>query len=422
MFLSHAPKMLLLDSRITKAAKLDLPVLIVGETGTGKELVAHEIHARSARARHPFVALNTGALPTDLVSSELFGHVRGAFTGATEEKPGRFTEAGKGTLFLDEIGTMDDRAQVSLLRVIENNTIRAVGSRKDVEANARVIAATNQDLPELVAKGRFREDLMYRLDVIRIEVPPLREIRAEIPMLADHFIRQFAQEYELEISGLVPETLDLLVNFPWPGNIRELRNVIVQGCISAECGAIGPQHLPRRFSGSSGNGHTHMPERRDNIYPVAFRPSKPESLQTDCSQGVFFHVGLTLREVERGFVRRTLEYCHNNKMQAARMLGVSRKLLYDRLAPATAPDFSAVPEEMESTSRPSEEFYIELSSNPLPQSAIQEPPDGDFASTSECPPHSRRGPTSRLPRLPSGRCSTSRPIGNWKGGSHETER
>ena len=340
-FLGHSPRMRAVRVQMEKAAAIDLPVLIVGETGSGKEVIAHEIHHRSARGGKPFVALNSGALPRELVASELFGHVKGAFTGATDTHVGRFIEAGQGTLFLDEVGTMDERLQVALLRVLETNAIRPVGSQSDLETKARVIAATNEDLPKLVAQGRFREDLMYRLDVMRIDAPPLREMPEEIPHLAQYFVDQFAQQYDLDVTHVSPEVVNRLLSYPWPGNIRELRNVIAQGCVSASSGEIGIAHLPRRFAqpqdpveatavapaiqnGASNGVGDHVrefDEHRSNGVKPAPSPNP----------GVYVPLGSTLDEVNRIYVTRTLEYCQNNKTKTAKVLGMSRKILYDRL-------------------------------------------------------------------------------------------
>jgi len=330
----HTKRMRSLHAQIVRASEIDLPVLLVGETGSGKELVAREIHQRSARGRKPFVALNTGSIPRELIASELFGHAKGAFTGASEAKPGRFLEAGDGTLFLDEIGTMEERVQISLLRVLENRTIRAVGSQNDVETHARIIAATNEDLGEMVTDGRFRDDLMYRLDVVRIDVPALREMRDEIPSLALHFVRQFAREYDRDVTGLSHATLDLLRGYAWPGNVRELRNVIAQACVAAGSGEIEPEHLSPRFRNRiEPQRDTPSGKSRPGLIAAASSSRIPEGRDGDWShfQGVFMPYGSKLEEVDRVFISRTLEYCDNNKTQAAKMLGVSRKTLYDRL-------------------------------------------------------------------------------------------
>jgi len=322
-----------LREQIERAASIDLPVLIAGETGSGKELVAREIHERSDRANQPFVALNTGAMPRELIASELFGHIKGSFTGATEARQGRFVEAAHGTLFLDEIGTMEDRVQISLLRVLENNVIRPVGSKKDIETHCRVIAATNEDLDSLVDQGRFRNDLMYRLEVMRVELPPLRTMRDEIPLLAHRFIEEFAVEYERAITGISEDALDVLTRYHWPGNIRELRNVIAQACVAADTGDIGVQHLSPRFREQVRNAVQQADESDD---PAQCAPDVAENVieqinDADHLEGVFMPFGSSLDDVQPVFTIRTLEHCENNKTRAAKILGVSRKSLYERL-------------------------------------------------------------------------------------------
>lgn len=320
---------------VRKAAKVELPVLIIGETGTGKDLIASEIHRRSARRDAPFVAVNMGALPRDLVASELFGHTKGAFTGASEDKSGRLAEADGGSLFLDEIGTMEEHTQVALLRVLDSHTYRPLGAKNDREVDFRLITATNENLEESIRAQQFREDLYHRLQVLRVNVPPLREIPEDIPMLAAHFLQLFNREYGFEIRSITDDALRHLVRYSWPGNIRELKNVIAQCGVSAEQGEIEVSNLPARILEPS------RPE-------TTLRSFEPEPMGLECGngslagttsdvlslagkEGVFVPLGIPLDEVQKTYVLRTLSHCGNNKTKTAKALGMSRKTLYDRL-------------------------------------------------------------------------------------------
>lgn len=323
---------------VEKAANFDVPVLVAGETGTGKELVAREIHMRGHRKDAPFVAVNTGALSNELVASELFGHIKGAFTGAVDNKSGRFSEADGGTLFLDEIATMEERVQIALLRVLEDGSFRPLGAKNDKKVDVRLIAATNVDLRHAVEAGIFREDLVHRLQVFPIFVPPLRENLEDLPMLAYHFLAMVEDEFEITTAGISSDVLELLSLYAWPGNRRELKNVLAQAAVLAEPSEILPEHLPARISclasrvigqplptalcpppqriesTTYGGGH--------DAAPVEQRPSQ---------NGIFIPMGHSLEEVQKAYILRTLAHCANNKTRAARMLGVSRKTLYDRL-------------------------------------------------------------------------------------------
>lgn len=231
-------------TQIEQVSALDITVLITGESGTGKELVARAIHAKSARKNNLFIPVNCGALPADLVESELFGHIKGAFTGATASKRGLFEEAHQGTLFLDEIGDLPLPAQVKLTRVLQEREVRRVGDTRSTKIDVRVIAATLQDLKSEVQGGRFREDLYYRLNVFPIRLPPLRERQEDIPVLAAHFLEKYAHFYKRNISGMEPDALMALTRYPWPGNVRELANTVERAV--AVCGGeqISLQHLP----------------------------------------------------------------------------------------------------------------------------------------------------------------------------------
>jgi len=288
--------------QIQLAATADTTVLVCGESGTGKELVAASIHRRSTRSGGPFVALHTGAIPAELVPSELFGHEKGSFTGAVEMKPGRFEAADAGTLFLDEVNTMDARTQVSLLRVLETFRYSRVGGHDEKTANVRVVAATNRDLGELVQNGQFREDLYYRLNIFPIRLPPLRDRREDIGVLTQHFADIFSRRYKKPDATPVPETLDLLSRYPWPGNVRELRNVIEHMVILSTDGRLTPDLLPRLVAGSA-----------------------------DDSDYVRIPLGTKMKEIERTMIARTLDANDWNKQQAAKVLGISRRSLYNKL-------------------------------------------------------------------------------------------
>jgi DNA-binding NtrC family response regulator len=236
--------MLALRRLVERVGRTDVTVLVTGESGTGKELVARALHAESRRAARGFLAVNCSALPAELVESELFGHVRGAFTGAVRDRPGLFEAADGGTLLLDEIGDLAVLAQAKVLRALETGEIMPVGASRTTSVNVRVVAATNRPLEQLVAEGRFREDLLYRLKVITIELPPLRERPEDIPLLARTFTRRFAEHHRLGVADVSDEATAALRRWPWPGNVRELRNVIERGVIMAEDGVIGVADLP----------------------------------------------------------------------------------------------------------------------------------------------------------------------------------
>jgi formate hydrogenlyase transcriptional activator len=221
-------------SRVSKVAPTDSTVLITGETGTGKELVARAIHRRSHRSSCAFVSVNCAAIPRDLIASELFGHEKGAFTGATQRRLGRFEVAGGGTIFLDEVGELPAETQIALLRVLQEREFERVGGTRSVQADVRVIAATNRDLQVAIAAGTFRSDLFYRLNVFPIEIPALRERREDIPLLVEYFIDRYARKAAKSIRGVNKKSLNLLQSYPWPGNIRELQNVVERSVIVCE--------------------------------------------------------------------------------------------------------------------------------------------------------------------------------------------
>jgi two-component system nitrogen regulation response regulator NtrX len=239
----NSPKMNQLSEQIEMAAKSNGRVLILGESGTGKELAAHILHERSIRAGRPFIEMNCAAIPQELIESELFGHEKGSFTGAFERKKGKFELADEGTLFLDEVGDMSLTTQAKVLRVIETQEFQRVGGSKNIKVDVRIVAATNKDLTEEVKKGAFREDLMYRLNVIPIQLPPLRERKEDIPELVDYFLGYFSAEYGQKPKKITPDGLQMLEVYDWPGNIRELRNVIERLVIMTPSNTVTPRNI-----------------------------------------------------------------------------------------------------------------------------------------------------------------------------------
>lgn len=275
-------------------------VLINGETGTGKELLARAIHGMSKRAAKPFVAINCGALPDTLLESELFGYRKGAFTGATQDRPGLFARAAGGTLFLDEIGDISPALQIRLLRVLQEHTYEPLGGTRAVSTDARVVAATHRDLAELVKNGRFREDLYYRINVIRLELPPLRRRKEDIPLLVEHFIERFNRLQQKNIAGIAPAALELLFAHDWPGNVRELENVIERAFVICTDDRIAPENLPEELTGRAGKNR---------------------------SGGI----GAAVNQAERQSILAALQNCNGNCQAAARMLGVHKTTLYRKM-------------------------------------------------------------------------------------------
>ena len=303
-------------SRLERAAKASAStVLIHGETGSGKELMARYLHEKSARASGPFVELNCSAIPEQLLESELYGHERGAFTDAKRFKKGLFELADRGTLFLDEIGEMAPQLQAKLLRVLETRTFRRVGGGADITVDVRVVAATHRDLAKLVGEGRFREDLYFRLNVVPVQVPPLRERIADIPPLAEHFVARFCRELGRPPARLHPAALERLQSYRWPGNVRELRNVIERVLLLEADDEIRPEHLPPEMSGQAlGSGPLaggHLGTTSIDPFPAgAVRP---------------------LAELEKMAIEHALRVCEGNKTRAASMLGIARQTLRTKL-------------------------------------------------------------------------------------------
>ncbi|MFH3081170.1 sigma-54-dependent response regulator transcription factor ZraR [Klebsiella sp. KE9038] len=298
-----SPAMRALLNNIALVAPSDATVLIHGESGTGKELVARALHASSARSRRPLVILNCAALNESLLESELFGHEKGAFTGADKRREGRFVEADGGTLFLDEIGDISPLMQVRLLRAIQEREVQRVGSNQTLSVDVRLIAATHRDLAEEVSAGRFRQDLYYRLNVVTIDMPPLRHRREDIPQLARYFLQRYAERNRKAVQGFTPQAMDLLIHYAWPGNIRELENAVERAVVLLTGEYISERELPLAITGT----------------PVADAPHGDDSIQP-------------LVEVEKEAILAALERTGGNKTEAARRLGITRKTLLAKLS------------------------------------------------------------------------------------------
>lgn len=288
-------------NKVNEISDIEVPVLIFGESGTGKELIAKAIHKASSRRDGPFIAVNTGAIPRELISSELFGHVKGAFTGAIENKKGKFEEASGGTLFLDEISSMSSQVQIALLRVLENHKIDRVGGAQEIEVNVRIVAATNENMNDLIADGKFREDLYYRLNVYNIELPPLRDRNDDIPLICNYFLEKFNREYKKNVYEIDADAIEVLRRYSWPGNIRELRNILLRSMIGAK-NSIKKKDLPESIQKGSLPG-----------------------------QEIRFPAGTKLPDIERKSIIKTLQMAKGNKLKAAEILGISRRSLYNKL-------------------------------------------------------------------------------------------
>ncbi|HEX7316631.1 MAG TPA: sigma-54 dependent transcriptional regulator [Pyrinomonadaceae bacterium] len=298
-------------------------VLLQGDSGTGKDLVAKAVHYGSRRAEGPFVAINCAAIPATLIESELFGYEKGAFTDAKARKEGLFEQAEGGTLFLDEIGELELGLQAKLLRVLEEGTFRRVGGLKDIPLDVRIVAASNRDLRAESEAGHFRLDLYYRLSVIQIDIPPLRERGDDILLLANHYVRQFGERLKLrrKIRGLSPEVADAFRRYPWPGNVRELRNVIERALILEDAEVITPEYLPRDLAAEAGHAAPQPASAHSAVAQTAAGAS-PFALPTS---------GLSLEELETSLVRQAVERSGGNQTRAAELLGISRDQLRYRL-------------------------------------------------------------------------------------------
>jgi two-component system response regulator AtoC len=295
----RSPRMLQVYKTIARVAESRSTVLVTGESGTGKELIARAIHFNSPRAARPFVAVDCSSLAETLLESELFGHVRGAFTGAVTTKKGLFEEADRGTCFLDEVGNISPAMQAKLLRVLQEHEIKRVGGTETIKIDVRIVAATNQNLEVLVGGKKFREDLFYRLNVVSIHLPSLRERPEDVPLLADHFLRKYASQNNKPVLRISPEAMDLLIRYQWPGNVRELENVMERAATLSVTNLILPEDLPRRL---------HMEPARMSLSSL---PSR-----------------MPLCELEKLYIQKVLEETGGNKKKAAGILGIDRRTLY----------------------------------------------------------------------------------------------
>lgn len=299
--IGRSPVMVKLLETVERVADSEAAVLLWGESGTGKELIAGAIHHNSPRRKSPFVRINCAAIPETLFESEVFGHEKGAFTGAERRKDGFFAQADGGTLFLDEVSEMPAMMQVKLLRVLQEREFTRVGGEKVIKVDVRVIAATNKDLAEAVRDARFREDLFYRLNVVSLSIPPLRDRREDIPLLARHFLAHFAGKNSKEAKGFTPRAMDLMMKYDWPGNVRELMNAVERGVVLTRGAYLGVEDLQ---------------------LPAASVEDQPEPASS---------VDLPLDQVEKATILKTLAAAGNNKSEAARRLGITRKTLHKKL-------------------------------------------------------------------------------------------
>ena len=294
--------------RIRKVADTESTVLITGESGTGKELIARAIHYNSPRRHHPMITINCSSLPAELLESELFGHAKGAFTSATGVKKGLFEEASGSTLFLDEIGELPPALQVKLLRAIQEGEIRRVGDNRAIEVDLRIMAATNRVLEEAVERGEFREDFYYRLNVVSIHLPPLRQHREDIPLLAKHFLAKYTEKHNRSIRMIAPDAMDSLMNYDWPGNVRELENAVEQAVVMCDSEIVQPEDLPEKVHFADAKVHVLIPENRLDFKDV---------------------LNEVHEQTESQLINRALELTEGNQTKAAELLGISRRgLLY----------------------------------------------------------------------------------------------
>ena len=297
---------------IQQVAPSRAAVLITGESGTGKELAARAIHALSPRKAAPFVAINCAALPDTLIESELFGHEKGSFTGAMERRIGCFEMAQNGTVLLDEIGDMPMATQAKLLRVLEDQRVRRLGGKAEIQLDVRVLAATNSPLENAIREGRFREDLFYRLNVFPVPLPPLRDRKEDLPALVSALLVDMNRKHGVKVTDASGDFLRKLAEYPWPGNVRELRNVVERAAIMAGEGTLLPEHLPPGFGGTPG-----VEPARNSTTPTGHELRVP--------------VGSTIEQAERALIELTLEYTKNNRTRAADILGISQKTLFNKL-------------------------------------------------------------------------------------------
>ena len=324
-----SPAMTMVKRLGERAAKSGIPILITGESGVGKEVIARAVHGSSDRAGKPFVAVNCGAIPENLVESILFGHEKGSFTGATDKHLGKFQEANGGTLFLDEVGELPLDVQVKLLRALQESEIDPIGAKRSVKVDVRIVSATNRDLSQAVAEGRFREDLFYRLNVFPIEAPSLRERKEDIPALVDCFVRRFNIEEGKAVVGAAPETLACLTAFDWPGNVRQLENAVYRAIVLADAPYLQPHDFPA-ISGIAAP----PPEALSTPTPAPSFAELAAALPTpDTPVRILDHKGhiRPLDEIERDLIQHAIEVYAGHMSEVARRLGIGRSTLYRKV-------------------------------------------------------------------------------------------
>src|SRR5262249_52272556 len=326
LLIGRCPEMQQVYKAIGRVAPQNVTVLILGESGTGKELVARAIYHYSSRSKGPFLAINCAAIPESLLESELFGHEKGAFTGAERKRIGKFEQCNGGTLFLDEVGDMMPLTQTKILRVLQDGQFERIGGNETIKADVRVIAATNRDLGTLIEEGRSRQDLYYRLNVYPIRLPPLRQRAGDLPLLAQHFVRRFSQELGKEVEGITPDVLGLLERYPWPGNVRELQSMLKQAIIQATGPVLVPDCLPPAIRGEASE-----PTSPRAIGAPDLEAALTRFVEDRLHAGSNDLHGEVLALVERQLVLQVLRLTGGNQSQAARILGLTRKTLRGKL-------------------------------------------------------------------------------------------
>jgi two-component system nitrogen regulation response regulator GlnG len=324
--IGRCPAMQAVYKAIGRVAPQDVTVLILGESGTGKEMVARAIYHYSKRSGGPFLAINCAAIPETLLEAELFGHEKGAFTGAERRRIGKFEQCHGGTLFLDEIGDMSPVTQTKILRVLQDQQFERVGGNETIKTDVRVIAATNRDLDKMMAQGQFRGDLYYRLNVFTIDVPPLRERKEDLPLLVDYFLKRFAPELGKQVQSVDPATLARLTAYSWPGNIRELQSVLKQALLAASGPVLLPEFLPAVLAGAraadAASAAAAGGALADVLHLIQERlKDSPTELYNE-----------VIHQVERLLLAEVLRHTGNNQSQASRLLGITRQTLRNRLA------------------------------------------------------------------------------------------
>jgi len=324
--IGDSPQIQEIYKEVGKIAGSDATILLRGESGTGKELFAKAIYLHSNRKNDPFLVVNCAAIPETLLESELFGHEKGSFTDAVSKHIGKFEAASNGTIFLDEIGDMSLNLQSKLLRVLQEKTFNRVGSTETITSDVRVIAATNRDLEELVKNGEFREDLYYRLNVVTITIPPLRDRKADIPLLISYFVSKYSKKYNKTVQGVDKELLEMFMNYDWPGNVRELENVIARGVIITPAPFIMREHLPKEFIG-------HFKTEEGKKVDLAGVKNNLKNVSSD----KMIPLPEMIETIEKQQIVKALELARGNKTKAAKMLGISRKSLFNKMRQYNVP-------------------------------------------------------------------------------------